>query len=234
MSSGEKTALETLKERLPELDVSIENTASQIQNYTGARRTTIASALNDFALNVEDGAGEVAEIVKQFRDGQITSRTDFALAILDVAERDRLEMTGGAAVGAYFGALTLGPIGAILGAAAGPSIVYIRNRQDGRRLVAIPLQSDDVPDNVEPTSSSEPPLKDSGDLQAILREALEKQEAVDHASSLTRTIDFEDIESRLEKLEYIEPGSDEYYDGYYVELDGVIFVIFVAESIEDT
>lgn len=229
---GDETALEALKDRLPDVEGSVERAASQLQQFTAARQTTVESALNDVALNLEDGAEEVAELLDRAYRGEIRSKTDLAVNVLDVAEENRLSFTASGAAGAYFGSFA-GPFGSILGAAGGVAAVYLYEVKDGRHVIAIPLEHDRVPDGVEPAPASEPPLRDSRDLQSLLDQAFEAGEAVDQADSLRRTIDFDDIEDRLTELEYVETEEEDMYDGYYVEHNDMIFVTFFAESIED-
>lgn len=229
---GDETAMEALKDRLPDVEGSVERAASQLQQFTAARQTTLESALNDVALNLEDGAEEVAELLDRAYRGEIKSKKDLAVNVLEVAEGNRLSFSAGGATGAYFGSFA-GPFGSILGAAGGVAAVYLYEVKDGRHVIAIPLEPDQVPDGVEPAPASEPPLRDSRDLQSLLDQAFEAGEAVDQADSLRRTIDFDDIEDRLGELEYVETGEEDMYDGYYVEHNDLVFVTFVAETIEE-
>lgn len=227
----ETSSMEDLKERVPDVQKAIDDAANQLSQFTAARETAVRSRLNDIALNLEDGADEIDELFERVKQGKIKSQTDLAFHILDVAEDHRAQVTSGAAVGAYIGSFA-GPIGGILGALTGSSVVYLHSIRDDRSVIAIPLQTEQVPREADPASSTEPPLADCQLLQAVLDEALETEDSAEQSQRATRAIDFDDVVERLDQLEFVDPDGDEVYSGYYVEHEETTFTVLVDEGEE--
>lgn len=223
--------MEAIEERVPNVQKVIDDAANQLSQFTAARETAVRSRLNDIALNLEDGAGEIDELFERAKQGKIKSQTDLAVHILDVAEDHRAQFSGGAAVGAYIGSFA-GPIGGILGALTGTSVVYLSSIRDDRGIIAIPLNKEQVPIEADPASSTQPPLADCQTLHAVLDEALETEETAEQSQRSTRAINFDDVIERFDDLEFVDPDGDESYSGYYVEHKETSFAVLVDEGDE--
>jgi hypothetical protein len=228
MGDRNESVVDTIEDRVQNIEEVIDDAAKELEKATSARESELRGALNDIALNVGEGKDEIGELVTRAKNGEIRSLSGLAINMVEVANKNREGLAAGAGTGAYIGSFG-GPIGSILGATAGTSAVYLYEANDGRRVVAVPLDPEDVPEEASPTPSSEEPLSDNRTLQSLLDQGVEESEAVEDGQSLTRLIDIDGIEECLSEIGYVET-SDGTYDGHYIDHQGTVFAVFIDDS----
>lgn len=229
MSEDEESDIQPAEGDLAgDLEARLEEATTTIRNYTQISESAIQHVVDDIAANIDERKAEVSEFIDRVRSGDITSKQDLIVNLVAVAGKQETQLVAGAATGAYIGSFA-GPIGSVLGAPAGAGLVYLQTMQDDRSLFAIPVAEDEIPPDADPIPVSETEISDSGPIMEVLNRAVGSGEASNIETRPTRTIDFDEIESQLEDLDYTQPANDDLYAGYYVEHDGVTIVLFIGE-----
>jgi len=222
MSNGNDDDNESSQELSEDLEMITEELDSELEG--GLKGVNLADELGKVGRNIDESSDEIEELVDAVKQGNIENKSDILSHLVEIS--NSTATTTGTIAGALTGSL-LGPIGSIAGAVVGGASAYLYTSNE-KRIIAVPVSESETPGDANIHSVDD--IENQPDIRSLVENVASEQEANQETSNLLREINFNDVQSELDRLGRTDTESIEEYSGYYFEHEGQRVVVIIDED----